>query len=647
MISAELNERWNRIWVRSDYNIAGMDRWIAGSNFSESNGPHWSCPLSIDTCLLLRERFGSDLQISRPLADWYRAERKARDEMTVLASATEATLSRLPAEAPALFEAMSKRPYQAVGARFVADGRSVLIADEPGLGKTLQVLAGIIESDVDGPYLVICPKVATESVWRREIERWIPGAKAVTFPDGKAARQKTFSAFRNLQQKALSSREPFMKLALAKTFLIINVEMVRVKSFFRCAECGDKTTFTKKPIDYLDCGHEKDSSTKKIDQPTHDELFWEKWGAVVVDESHEALIRKSGTPTQTRNGLELLALREGGLRVAISGTPLRGRPHQLWGTLNWLEPKKFGGFWRWAGTYWETGNRFSPFTIEKLRADREPMLWDSVSSLVLRRVKQEVAKDLPPKSYVGTPLDSELDSPVGVWLPMLPQQAKNYEAMRLDSAVRIEGGTLDAIGHLAEITRLSQFASSAGRMERGEFVPAMPSNKYEWLMQFLEEMGYPDDPTGKVVVASRSRQLLELFEKGLNLNHIGTCSITGKTPGRGRTAILDAFNAPGGPGVMLLSIKAGGVAITIDTASDMVFLDESDPDTMSQVEDRIHRVSNPRPCRYYYLRSLDTVEVGRAAVYAERGADGRRLLDERRGVEFSRRVLELSSRGGK
>lgn len=92
---------------------------------------------------------------------------------------------------------------------------------------------------------------------------------------------------------------------------------------------------------------------------------------------------------------------------------------------------------------------------------------------------------------------------------------------------------------------------------------------------------------------------------------------------------------------MLLQTKTGGVAITLDQADVMVFLDEMwIPDDQEQAEDRIHRVSRPRPVFYHYLRSLDSVDLGIALTNAERESVSKRLLDGRRGVEYARAVLK-------
>lgn len=635
-----------KIHLTSPYDprtVAACKR-VPGHYWSKRAGA-WTFPATIETCLLLRAEFGAQLKIRKALSHWYSEAKAAREEMADLNKIGEAVpLPRVEKLAPALFAAVTEaRRYQSRAARFIVDGLHTIIADDPGLGKTLEVLAAVVESGVPGPYLVVSPKTAATTVWPRETPRWVPGANVIELPEGRAKRDAILDGL--LETYCW----PHSESNLENTWVSVHPEAVLTKSFWDCPECGEATTYTKKPTPELACGHEKPKGLKIRNEHTFPQLFRIEWGAIVVDECHESLIVKSGTPTQRRRGLELLRPREGALMVASSGTPFRSKPVQLWGLLNWLWPKRYSGKWRWVEQYWELGG-YTGYTVGRLREDREAMLWNELSGIMLRRTKAEVAPDLPPKAYVGTPLDpSDPESPVGIWLPMTKSQEKAYRQMAQQSAADLGGGKrLEAIGTLAELTRMQQFASSFGTLdEKGDFLPTLPSNKFDWLQEFLEVMGIPGEPTGKVIVASQYTRLLRMLSFGLVASQSGTsCMLTGDQVGAKRADVIDRFNEPVGsesPHLMFLQIKAGGTAITIDSADDMVILDEMDPDTMTQLEDRIHRVSNPRPVRYHYLRSLGTVDVGIALVNADRSAAGRRLLDGRRGVEYYRKVLELTN----
>lgn len=623
-----IEQSGNRILLSGGY-TPNLGKYVPGAYFRRGE-KRWSLPLSLETCKLLREHFGQTLQVGPQLCQWAWTEVKRQEELGALATARDAVLTRVPEMAPQLDAAYGSRKFQKVAPRFIADARAVLLADEQGLGKTLEAIGGILESGQCGPYLIVCPKTAVESVWARELARWVPGDTVVTVPEGRAKRDAILGAVRG---------------ELGRTWVVVHPEMVLVKSYWECEECGEQTTYTRKPTPILKCGHLA-NGVKTQNDPTYPQFFGIEWGAIVVDECHEVLVMKTGTPTQRRRGMELLRdlLRTNGVLIAASGTPMRGKPHQLWGVLNWLDPKTYSGKWSWIGKFWELGG-YSGYEIGRLRPERERMLWDSLRPIVLRRTKAEVAPDMPPKRWMGTPLEpSDPDSPLAVWLPMSGEQLRNYESMRDTGRAKLRGGVLEAVGPLAELTRLRQLACTAGAMVGSQFRPALPSNKFDYLVQLLDELGIPGQPITKVVVVSQWTEHLELFAHGLRAQGIDSMMLTGKVSAKKRAENLKLFNTVGaGPFVMLMNVKAGGVAITIDTADVMVFIDEDPvPDVQAQAEDRIHRLSKPRKVQYHYLRTLDTVEVGAALVAADRSTQTRRLLDDRRGVEYATRVMELS-----
>jgi SNF2 family DNA or RNA helicase len=684
MSQIRIDKRGRRIVLYSATPVGGLKTTVPGAYQSTSG--HWTVPLSIESCKLLRLKFGNRLDVSNELKRWAHGVQQSRKYMKDLAKQTDAKLENLPRLAPKLAKAMRRRTYQRVGVRFIADNHASLIADDPGLGKTLICMGGILEAEVPGPYLIIAPKTASESVWQREIQRWLPiNHRAVTMPQ-----------FRYQRERALR-----LTRYTPTTWVIIHPEMAMVQSYLICAQvvskrrrqrnrrtgerrvlkytepCGVRTVLAQKQVMMLKCGHKKSRKTKRVDDPSYARLFAIAWGAIVVDESHESLIRRGGVPTQRRRGLDMLATRNDGLRIAMSGTPFDSKPHQLWGTLNWLDSHQHSAFHRWAETFWQKGG-YTGYEIGEFRKDREQMLWDSLSAIALRRTKAEVAPDLPPKMEVGTPLNpNDPASPIGVWLEMDGQQEKAYREMEELSETDLDSGALTATTALAELTRLKQLACSYGDIEaylvkakcdgkltricrdcrrhgwhqeqRFRYKPTLPSNKFDWIVDSLEEWGYPKNPLTKVVIVSFFTGILGMYQTNLEKhfrrkpNDPLCTAITGRTPAKDRRAIIDRFNDGGGPDVMMLNVKAGGTAITLDTADRMIFASETRiPDQQSQAEDRIHRVSNPRQCMYYYLRSVSTVDVGTAIVNAEMRADTHRLLDQRRGVDYMRHVLDLS-----
>src|SRR5688500_15638404 len=179
----------------------------------------WTYPLSTATCRQLRAEFGERLAIGTELAEWARVALAAEARQLALRSADDAELTRVGAVAPKLAIAM--------GARFIADGRTVLIADEPGLGKTLETLAGIIEAGAKR-VLVFAKKKAAETVWGAEIPRWLGNAAEVYISTGDLSKKQRDDVLGHFTHNA--GRDRFDRNGDGKIrILVCNIEMARMK----------------------------------------------------------------------------------------------------------------------------------------------------------------------------------------------------------------------------------------------------------------------------------------------------------------------------------------------------------------------------------------------------------------------------------
>lgn len=651
-MSVRVEKAGNRILILSAQPLYGMKETIPGANFRQDKV--WTAPLNLENCALLRDRFGKRLQIGPALREWAVAEKAQREALQATASASDAKLRVVPALAPVLAVGMASRTYQRAAVRFVADAigrdgcRRALIADTVGLGKTAEALASVIESQATGPFLVVAPKTAVNTAWTPEIRRWLPDAEIVTVPEGRAARDNILNSLLGRADNWATDGFREENPSLARTWVVIHPWSIRTKSFWECPLCQVRTKFKSGVLSALDCGHSA-KGRKLSDEHEFPQLFGMPWGAVVFDESDQTLIKKTATPTLARRGADLLRdlVRPGGVRIAMSGTPFRSKPHQIWSTLNWLDPLRFSAKWPWIERYWELGG-YSGYEIGKFKGDREQMLADELSDIMIRRTRQQVRADLPAKLYAGSHLDpTDETSPKGVWLEMDPKQARAYAAMERKAAAEIEGGEVSAVGVLAEMTRLRQFGSTYGRMSAdGEFHPELPSNKYDWLLEFLQANGFPEDPSTKVVVVSQFTQTLNLFRDGLAREfkkEIGM--ITGEVSQSRRDSAVERFEDPKSRlNLIFLNTKAGGSAITLDQADVMVFLDETHvDDDQEQAEGRIDNRNPERkisPRTYYYLRSLGTIEQGIAVKNAAAKREGRRILDGgRSAAAIGREVL--------
>jgi SNF2 family DNA or RNA helicase len=587
----------------------------------------WTYPLDMTTCRALRQEFGKALRIDEELAEWARDAIKREEAMIELAASDGTDLDlgaafRGPAEK--LAAAMDNRPYQKVGTQFVVNGQNVLLADQPGLGKTLMTLGGLVASGKKR-ILVFAPRTAMETVWARESRRWV-GAKAFVAVGAPREREAIIRA----ADIAANSGE--------MSVLICNPEMVRTKKEVSCVVCGG--------VEPEDCPSKNKAVHAVFYDHNYPDLFMENWDAVIVDECHRGLIGKnvmSKNISQTRLGMMKLPMAEDAVRIALSGTPYRGKPELLWGVMNWLRPDVFTSFWRWAEQFFEMYEGYAGSKIiGEFREDRKEAYERMLAPFVLRRTKEEVATDLPPKAYGGSPLDvDDPESPIAVWLEMEPAQAKTYERMRTQSSAKLDSGTVHSIGVLSELTRLQQFAICSWDFDGyGVMGPKpLPSNKYNWMFEKIQELL---EDGRKVVVASQFTKVINAFARQLHDAGIENYTLTGETKQRYRADMVADFQEnPDSPSVFFINTYAGGVAITLDAADDIIFLDETYiPDDQEQVEDRLHRVSRMHNVTAWKLKSLGTVEEAKARISYEREAITKGLLDGPRGIEFAKLLLE-------
>lgn len=580
---------------------------------------YWQYPLTMDTCRTFRRIFQDELKVTPALSAWARMQIQADEQLVALKQGAAVTWERLPRLAPKLYAAIMSRAYQSTGAGWMALAGQGILGDEPGLGKTLQTLAMLVESGAQA-ILVTCPRTATRNVWMRETNRWSPTIVPFVAQGSRAEREQVIEAFNG-----------FPCAPGHQKMLICNTEMVRAK---RVEECTLKTEAERIECLGGEVTFEKHSHHFNPD-PDWPTLHALRWDAVIMDESHRALAStknvQSKQITQVRFGAMHIRknVRPHGIAFALSGTPFRSNLTKAWGTLNWCRPDVWTSFWTFAGTHFGvTEGRYGMVIADGAKAPQplDDEAWaKAVGPYLLQRDKQTAAPDLPAIHYVGAPPEGNPLGMTGVWLEMESEQAKAYREMASMAQTRLEGGTLTAVGVLAEITRMRQFAISTGVIQKDEkytlldgkgyvynelnFYPTVPSNKIDWLIQFLiEREGYDS----KVVVASNFTSVLKLIRREIEHHLKEQCFlIAGETSDRDREKIVTRFNDPENRiRVCLLQTVAGGEAITLDACcDDMVLMDPCwTSDQEFQVVSRIHRVSRIHQVQVHRLFSLGTID---------------------------------------
>jgi superfamily II DNA or RNA helicase len=301
------------------------------------------------------------------------------------------------------------------------------------------------------------------------------------------------------------------------------------------------------------------------------------WSCVVLDEAQAI---KNPDSQVARAAYEL----RGEFRLSLSGTPIENRLDELWSQLHFANRGLLGGRRDFVDRYERPILAGDASVVERLRRRIRPF--------VLRRLKREVATELPPRT--DAILYCELDA----------DERKLYDAVRLAARADVvtqltEGASVMAM--FEALLRLRQAACHAGLLPGRS---AETSSKVEALCDALEDAVADGH---KALVFSQWTSLLDRVEPQLAARTIAFTRLDGATRDRG--AVVEKFQDQAGPPVLLISLKAGGTGLNL-TAADHVFLLDPwwNPAVEEQAADRAHRIGQDRPVMVYRLVAKDTVE---------------------------------------
>jgi superfamily II DNA or RNA helicase len=316
-------------------------------------------------------------------------------------------------------------------------------------------------------------------------------------------------------------------------------------------------------------------------------LASQSWDMVVLDEAQAI---KNPTSQVAQAAFKLKAT----FRLALTGTPVENRLEELWSQFHFLNPGLLGtrkGF----------QNRYAK-PIEKGHATVATTLRARLKPFMLRRLKSEVAPELPPRTDMV------------LHVTLSEEERGVYNALRLTTQNEIRehlsrgGGVIQA---LEALLRLRQAACHRGLLP-GQH--AEESSKVTLLGESLEKAVAEGH---KALVFSQWTSLLDRIESDLGNRGIDLLRLDGSTRNRGD--VVDTFQSSDGPPVLLLSLKAGGTGLNL-TAADHVFIVDPwwNPATEEQAADRAHRIGQDRPVMVHRLIATDTVEEKILALQAKK-----------------------------
>lgn len=265
--------------------------------------------------------------------------------------------------------------------------------------------------------------------------------------------------------------------------------------------------------------------------------------------------------------------------IALSGTPIINRPIEAYTVLSMLDPT-MPSYFRYAQRYCGAVHNGFGWDFSG-SSNTEELHQRLISTVMIRRLKEDVLKDLPPKIRSFTPI--ELANP------------KNYRKAEADfiayiretkgAAAARKAGNAEA---LAEIETLKQVSIS-------EKLPGC----CVWIRDFL-------DVNGKLVVFAHHKFVIDkLMDEFKSV----AVKIDGSTPLEQRQGIVERFQSDDSIRLFVGNIQAAGVGITLTAASTVAFIELPwSPGALEQAEDRCHRIGQKDSVNIHYLLTPGTIE---------------------------------------
>ncbi|HEY6293576.1 MAG TPA: SNF2-related protein [Terriglobia bacterium] len=301
---------------------------------------------------------------------------------------------------------------------------------------------------------------------------------------------------------------------------------------------------------------------------------------VVLDEAQA--VKNAGT-----EAAKAVRLLRGGHRLALSGTPVENHLGELWALFEFLNPGMLG-----AASVFKLNVGAGRNPDEETRR----LLAHALRPFILRRTKEQVARELPPKTEQT------------VYCEMEPVQRKLYDELRqhyrnaLLKRIEAEGLAKSKIQVLEALLRLRQAACHPGLIDAQR--TGENSAKLEVLLEQLREVL---DEGHKALVFSQFTSLLRIVRDRLEGEGIDYEYLDGAT--RDRQTPVERFQKSADSRLFLVSLKAGGLGLNL-TAAEYVFLLDPwwNPAVEAQAVDRAHRIGQTRQVFAYRLIARNTVE---------------------------------------
>lgn len=446
-----------------------------------------------------------------------------------------------------------------------------VLADEPGLGKTVEVCnLALYNRDVYGykHCLIICCINSAKYHWKHDIIEHTDGAEVPYILGSRIGKRSRIERCKGNEDKLadLKTNRQYGDPAGSELpyFIITNIESIRMR---------EKKSYpiAEEIIRLINAG---------------------EINMIALDEIH-----KNASPTSLQGKQLLNIKKKTGSKVTwipMTGTPITNKPTDVFTPLKLIDGHNYSSYFTWC----------QEFCVYGGYGDHQIVGYKNISYLksllqnnMLRRLKADVLKDLPPKIRFTEYVENT------------PYQDKLYNTV-LGRIIADRNNIISSMNPLAQLMRLRQVNGSPEILDDSLDVlnPKDYLKKNAKLVRLLELIAEIHDRGEKVVVFSNWVEPLRTLYRYIASKY-KVCAFTGTMTLEAREASKQSFMTDPSVTVLLATIGAGGTAQTFTAANNVIFYDSPwTPADKEQAEDRIHRISTTCPVNIYTLVTANTVD---------------------------------------
>lgn len=278
-------------------------------------------------------------------------------------------------------------------------------------------------------------------------------------------------------------------------------------------------------------------------------------------------------------------------RLVMTGTPLENSVSEIWSIFDFLMPGFLGSF-----------KFFDKKFLRPIMKNGDNValrnLHDKTKCFMLRRTKENVLKELPPK------IEQMSFCHLGDDQNILYQEVLANVKSEIFSTVAEKGFAKSRIHILAGLTKLRQICNHPVLLLKNKKYTEYESTKLEMFNELIREIV---GAGRKVLVFSQFTSMLDILADEMKMSNIEYLYLSGKT--NKRQEMVDEFNQNPKQKVFLISLKAGGVGLNLTSADNVIVFDPWwNPSAENQAVDRAHRIGQRKSVNVYRLITKGTIE---------------------------------------